>query len=71
MQPFLSQRARERRMPQGEGLRNWSTYMHDWANAIWSGECVFSAGDICGTTLIAYRPGEEYGGRCLATPFAH
>jgi len=36
---------------------------------IWSDECAFSVGVVCGTVWVTRRPGEEYDEDCLVPRF--
>lgn len=65
--PFLSLAAKEKRMAWGERFRDWG--VDDWADIIWSDECAFSVGDVCGTTWVTRRPEEEYHEDCLVPRF--
>ena len=66
--PFLSARAKERRLAWGERVRNW--HREDWSDVIWMDECAFSVEDMCGTTWVTRRPGEQYEEDCLVPRFA-
>jgi len=38
-------------------------------DVIWSDECAFSVGEVCGTVWVTRRPGEEYNEDCLVPRF--
>jgi len=53
---FLSTSAKEKRHAWGERFRDWGR--EDWSDVIWTDECAFSVGDMCGTTWVTRRAGE-------------
>jgi len=65
---FLLTSAKEKRHAWGERFRDWG--QQDWGDVIWTDECAFSVGDICGTTWVTRKAGEQYEEDCLVPHFA-
>jgi len=40
-------------------------------DVIWSDECAFSVGEVCGTVWVSHCPGEEYDEDYLVPCFPH
>ena len=67
VKPCLMERNKERCLAWGDQFRDWNR--EDWMDIIWSDECAFSVGEVCGTVWVTRRPGEEYDKDCLVPRF--